>query len=47
MRQNIYLKHFQEKAVNQLVESAKAFLISEKRDKKLFFNRRLEAERQS
>lgn len=29
MRQNIFLKNFQEKAVNQLVESAKAFLTAQ------------------
>jgi len=37
MRQNIYLKHFQEKAVNQLVETAKAFLVADEREQKIIF----------
>jgi type III restriction enzyme len=37
MRQNIYLKHFQEKAVNQLVETAKAFLVADQREQKIIF----------
>src|SRR3989338_8436148 len=34
MRQNIFLKHFQEKAVNQLVGTAKAFLVAEETGRK-------------
>ena len=37
MRQNIFLKHFQEKAVNQLVESAKGFLTAEEAGQKIVF----------
>lgn len=37
MRQNIFLKHFQEKAVNQLVESAKAFLTADETGQKIVF----------
>ncbi len=37
MRQNIYLKHFQEKAVNQLVESAKGFLTAVETGQKIIF----------
>lgn len=37
MRQNINLKHFQEKAVGQLVETAKAFLLADAREQKIIF----------
>ncbi|MBU2028574.1 DEAD/DEAH box helicase family protein, partial [Patescibacteria group bacterium] len=37
MRQNIFLKHFQEKAVNQLVETAKSFLTVEEIGQKIIF----------
>ena len=37
MRQNIFLKHFQEKAVNQLVETSKAFLTAEETGQKIIF----------
>lgn len=37
MRQNIFLKHFQEKAVNQLVESAKVFLTADETGQKIIF----------
>ncbi len=37
MRQNIFLKRFQEKAVNQLVETAKAFLTTDEREQKIIF----------
>lgn len=37
MRQNIFLKHFQDKAVNQLVETAKAFLTAEGSEQKIIF----------
>jgi len=37
MRQNIFLKHFQEKAVDQLVESSKMFLLAEDRGQTIVF----------